>query len=162
MVGGSVRRHPQSSAVPDHLAVEHRVGDDVLDELGVFVGFAQPPRVGRLCGKGVLAGVVEVLSMGARKTAGAMVNTRICRSARLRDPDRAEFARCIECGTDLLLVSRVGADEPRSRVEIGSCARTVLGLPIEEHDGRPAVDRSSRRGAAGSRCSAGNGGYTSG
>jgi hypothetical protein len=61
-----------------------------------------------------------------------------------RDLNRAELARCIESGADLLLVSHFGADEPRSRAQFGRYARTVLGVPIEEHDGRPAVDQSSR------------------
>ena len=39
------RRHPQRAVEPDHLAVEHRVLDDVTDESGEFRRPAEPPFV---------------------------------------------------------------------------------------------------------------------
>ena len=36
-----LRRHPQRAVEPDRLAVQHRVGDDLGDELGVLVGAAE-------------------------------------------------------------------------------------------------------------------------
>ena len=37
-----LRRHPQGAVEPDRLAVEHRVGDDLADQLGVLLGPAEP------------------------------------------------------------------------------------------------------------------------
>src|SRR5579883_615604 len=51
------RRHAQRAVEPDRRAVDHLIGNDRLDQSGVFVGPAEPLREGNRGGEG-LAGVL--------------------------------------------------------------------------------------------------------
>ena len=46
VAGRLLRRHPQGAVEADRLAVEHRVGDDLVDQLRVLLGLAEARREG--------------------------------------------------------------------------------------------------------------------
>jgi hypothetical protein len=80
----SLRRQPDRAVEPDHLAVEHVVGDDLVHQLGVVLGRAQAAGEGHAGGQRVLHLLRHRNSIGVPKMPGAMVMLRMPLRARSR------------------------------------------------------------------------------